>query len=335
MATLTHQPLRRLIHLFGDPDEYFSEMIHAPSFVSGGAFERWYVLSDPCPERMVWQVTGGEESSIVRAAGMLITHGGIGIDLNMGCSAPDIVRGGAGIAWMEKGRAAASGLARAVRSEIGTGPGRRLGVKMRIGVDDDFDRLLDFCLSLVESGVEVITLHPRTKTQKYSRPARHSFTARLASALPIPVYANGDVDSAASALALAATVPCAGIMIGRAAVRSPWIFRACKSAGESPSPGGRASAEAGSPAGAPRSTEHRIDHLDIARLFLAFLREGQPPEFHISRARRFFFYYCDNFSFAHHIKMRIQNAKTLEDIEGLLEGYLGEVPADRYSTLTD
>lgn len=72
------------------------------------------------------------------------------------------------------------------------------------------------------------------------------------------------------------------------------------------------------------------DHLEIADFFLATLVQCQPPEFHISRARRFFFYYCENFVFAHHIKMKIQNAQTPDEIRGLLRRYFEEVPQDRF-----
>ncbi len=347
MATLTHEPLRRLIHRYGDPDEYFSEMIHAPSFLAGGMFEPWYVRTAPCPERMVWQITGGRAEPIVKTAEGLVALGGIGVDLNMGCSAPDIVRGGAGVAWMEKDPAEAAELVRAVREAVDRaasqpasaegsakakaaaaagGPSRaRLGVKLRLGSDGDYDRLLGFCSALVDSGADMLTLHPRERRDKYSRPARHGYTARLARDLSVPVYANGDVASVADFLALERDVPCAGVMIGRAAVTEPWIFRDIARE--------RDAQKAGLPAsdGLPASEGlPAIDHLEVTRAFLGFLVEGQPPEFWLSRARRFFYYYCDNFSFAHHIKMRVQNAKTLEDIEGLIEGYLEEVPGDRH-----
>ncbi|MBN2810411.1 MAG: tRNA-dihydrouridine synthase family protein, partial [Spirochaetales bacterium] len=102
MATLSHEALRLLIHRWGDPDEYFSEMINASTFVAGGKFEHWYVRSAPCPERMVWQLTGASPDSLSKAASLLAREGGIGVDINMGCSAPDIAKTGAGVAWMGK-----------------------------------------------------------------------------------------------------------------------------------------------------------------------------------------------------------------------------------------
>jgi tRNA-dihydrouridine synthase len=112
--------------------------------------------------------------------------------------------------------------------------------------------------------------------------------------------------------------PCAGIMIGRAAVQKPWIFGEIRRA---------ESCAANGPSASPASV---IDHLEVSRFFLDTLAECQPPEFLISRARRFFFYYCDNFSFAHYIKMKIQRAETLAEVYALLERYFEETPGDRF-----
>jgi tRNA-dihydrouridine synthase len=321
MATLSHEALRILIHRYGDPDEYFSEMIHAPSFVAGGMFEPWYVKSEPVPERMVWQLTGSDPESMIKAAGMLVPYGGIGLDLNMGCSAPNIASHGAGIAWMKKPIAEVSSLVGGVRKTIdnraASAAGKlRLSVKLRLGEDEDYARLLSFCRMLVGEGTELITLHPRVRKDKYGRPARRQYVSRLASDLSVPVYGNGDVDSAANALEYMEKYPCAGLMIGRAAIQKPWIFGAIRRAGVGLS-----------------FEQAQIDHLEVSRFFLEMLEIHQPPEFHISRAHRFFFYYCDNFSFAHHIKMKIQRAESFAEILALLEEYFEKCPDDRFENL--
>ena len=322
MATLSHEALRILIHRYGDPDEFFSEMIHAPSFLTGGQFEKWYVHTSPVPEKMVWQLTGGTAEPIAKAVARIAPIGGIGVDLNMGCSAPDIARFGAGIAWMLKDPSEAANLVSLVRRELDRAAGSRmrLGVKMRLGADEDYERLLAFCRLLIENGAEQITLHPRIKSDKYGRPPRRAYVARLAADLSVPVYGNGDVNSPGNALEYMEKYPCAGLMIGRAAVQKPWIFAEIR----------RAEAMRASGSESARQPATEIDHLEVSRFFLETLASSQPPEFQISRAHRFFFYYCDNFSFAHHIKMRIQNTKAPEEIGGLLEEYFTQVPEDRF-----
>ncbi len=315
MATLSHEALRRLIHRYGDPDEYFTEMIHAPSFIRGGKFESWYVRTGPSPDRLVWQLTGGDAEPLAEAARRLVRLGGMGIDLNMGCSAPDIARFGAGISWMTKDRSITLDMVSRVRAAIDAedalssrGGRHRLSVKLRLGLAEDYENLYSFCRELVNAGVESITLHPRVKSDSYSRPARHAQVSRLAADLGVPVFGNGDISTAEEARTYRETRGCSGLMIGRGAVTHPWIFRDLAAAG---------SAE-------------RIDHREVAEYFLEALAVCQPPEFQLSRARRFFFYYCDNFTFAHHIKMKIQKAQSPEAIGALLDQYFVEVPEDRY-----
>lgn len=320
MATLTHEALRLLIHRFGDPTEYYSEMIHAPSYVCGGVFEKWYVRTAPAPDKMVWQLTGPTPSSMAQAAALLLPLGGLGIDVNMGCSAPDIVKTGCGIAWMSKEGAEVRTLISSIRSCIdqyltdNPGQQRRFGVKLRLGEDEDYTRLLDFCRMLIDEGVEQLTLHPRTRREKYGRPPRHGYTVRLGQDIGVPVYGNGAISSAGEAVSFMEKYPCSGLMIGRAAITRPWIFRQI---------------ELGLGAIPQEKDRRAIDLLELSLFFLDRLVESQPPEFFMTRARRFFFYFCDNLSFAHHCKTRIQNAKAPEHIRDLLEAYFRDVPQDQ------
>ena len=102
MATLSHQGLRKIYEDFGGCDEYYTEMINASSYLTHGQFESYYTLNEIAGDKIVWQLTGKDSEPMARAAKELCALGGIGIDLNMGCSAPEIVKTGAGIAWMIK-----------------------------------------------------------------------------------------------------------------------------------------------------------------------------------------------------------------------------------------
>ena len=323
MATLSHEALRLLIHSFGDPDFYYSEMIHAPSLLAGARFEEFYLRAAPCPERMVWQLTSPDAGAMARAVPLVLAAGGVGVDLNMGCCAPAIVRTGAGISWMlrplEETAAMVQGVRRALDAWNRGKPQeeeRRLSVKLRLGETLSFPRLLDFCSMLAAEGVQQITLHPRLKKEKYSRPARWETVARLAESLPVPVYGNGDCFSAEDAVSLLRRFPCAGLMAGRGAVRRPWLFRGIRAAWSGTVPDG----------GFPP-----VDLLETAELFVRFLTERLPPEFQNSRARRFFFYFCDNFTFAHYVRTQVLNAATPPDMLEALRTYCRQNPQERFS----
>ena len=326
MAAITHSGWRRLIAEFYEPDEYFSEMIHAPSAVSGGGFEKWYFRANPSPEKLVWQITSPDEEAAADCVPILLQYGGFGIDLNMGCCAPQIVNTGAGFAWMKKSLSQTASLVSKVKKAVllydeqKAGPQTepiRLSVKLRLGEDENYDRLLSFCKMLVLEGVDLITLHPRTQKQKYSRPCKHEYTARLASDLSVPVYGNGDINSLETLEKVSSKYPCSGWMIGRAVVQKPWIFYELS----------KGILKNGTAEDKDEKIE--IDLLKTAELFLSFLREEQPQEFYLTRAQRFFAFFCDNFSFAHHIKSKVLNCKNLDDMLHNLSDYLEEVPEDR------
>ncbi|MEL3905946.1 MAG: tRNA-dihydrouridine synthase family protein [Treponema sp.] len=333
LANLSHSGLRRLIHRFADPDEYFTEMIHAPSLLSGGQFEQWYLRANPVPEKLVWQLTSHKAEAFIQALPIVLRHGGIGIDLNMGCCAPPIVQSGAGFAWMLKPleqTAQMVGSVKAALDAYSAAQGRRvrLSVKLRLGTAADYAFIVRFCRMLESEGVQLITLHPRLQRQSYSRPALHEYTARLAADLNIPVYGNGDIDSPEKLRKLCGSIPCAGWMVGRAAVQKPWIFRLLNAA---------AVQDTGEPdACQPSSTEaapYRIDLEETALLFLEWLKEEQPAAFHLTRAQRFFQFYCDNFSFAHHCKTRLLRAGSPDEMKEILHTYFEQVPEDRILTL--
>lgn len=332
MAALSHSALRQLIADFGEPDEYFSEMIHAPSAVSGGGFEAWYFRANPSPEKLVWQITSPGAEAAAKAVPLLLHHGGFGIDLNMGCSAPQIVHTGAGFAWMTKPELETSDFVRQVKNAIllyekeCANSNRtekkpiRLSVKLRLGETENYSALYKFCKMLISEGVELITLHPRTRRQKYARPCKHEYTARLAADLPIPVYANGDINSKEKFFKYFSRYKCAGWMIGRAAVQKPWIFSEIKTCLNIYS-----------------ENTLQPDSIDLSKTalrFLYLLKEEQPKEFHITRAQRFFAYFCDNFSFAHHIKSKILNCKNIDAMQEKIDEYFLKMPEDRTITLS-
>lgn len=324
MAAITHSGFRELINTFGEPDEYFTEMIHAPSALSGGGFEKWYFRTNPSPEKLVWQITSPKIEEAALVCPLLLKHGGIGIDLNMGCSAPQIVSTGAGFAWMKKPLEETALFVRTVKKAIleyqklENTPQQniRLSVKLRLGEKEDYSFLLKFCKMLLNEGTELITLHPRTNKQKYSRACSHEYTARLAEDLPIPVYGNGDIDCFDKIKSLDLKYKCAGWMLGRVTVQKPWIFYEIKLK------------EKG-------LCNFSVDLLKTAESFFDLLNKEQPKEFHLTRAQRFFGFYCNNFTFSHHIKTKILNCRNLDQMYSNLEQYFKEVPEDKELIITN
>jgi tRNA-dihydrouridine synthase len=299
MAGLSHRALRELVESFGGCDLYFSEMLSAPAVVSGGPNEKWYLDDGPCPARLVYQLCGASGEELAAAAAALEPSAALGIDINMGCSAPAIRRLGSGAAWLSRPHEAARAL-RAVRKASA----KRLSVKLRIGPSDDFDYLFRFCALLVDEGVDALTLHPRTTKEKFKRRARWEYVSRLAARLPIPVAGNGDIDTAALGARRMEEENCAALMLGRLAVREPWIFARLK-------------------AGAAWE-ERAVNQEECALRFLELLERFQPPEYFQSRARLFFRYFCANAVWGTWLYNRLLREESALSMSRVLHTYFTE-----------
>ena len=309
MAELSHRALRELIEGFGGCDEYFTEMISAAALLGGGPFEKWYIDGGPCPEKLVYQLVGADIECIAKAAALLDRLECRGIDLNMGCCAPLIRKTGAGIAWMASVDQAGE-LVKSVRKAVK----QRLSVKIRTGFTDNFEYLVNFCRRLEAEGAELIILHPRTAKEKLKRLARWDYVGALRQELRIPVAGNGDITDAEGLIARAAG-PCDAVMVGRAAVRQPWIFAQAKATSDTDEHtelSTRIDRKQLSPLPTPHSL---LPIFPIGLRFLELLARYQPPEFHISRARRFFGFFCDNLKWGNYVKNRLNREETLSGME--------------------
>jgi tRNA-dihydrouridine synthase len=354
MAELSHRALRELIESFGGCDEYFTEMISAGALVSGGQFEAYYIDAFPCPDRVVYQLVGANVDQIADAAALLDRKDCAGIDLNMGCSAPAIVRTGAGVRWMADPDKAAA-LIRRVRPRTR----RRLSVKLRLGMEADLDYLVAFCRRLEDEGVDLITLHPRTAREKFKRRARWDFVDALRRSLRIPVAGNGDIEDAAGLLQRANAGAhsrrggdgrgCDAVMVGRLAVRAPWIFAQARAMEAARSSAVARASEAALAGSLPEtvnlpgtaglsgtldlpgtvSLPEPINIEETALRFLELLVQYQPPEFHLSRARRFFSYFCDNVVWGNYLKTLLNRETELAGIRKAWSAYFSEHPEER------
>lgn len=314
MATISHPAFRTLIEQFGGCDEYFTEMINAGTLLTGGQFENYYINPAPVPEKIVWQLTGHDAEHMKDAAERLAGLPGIGIDINMGCSAPDIYKYGAGIAWMIKDRSETQAMVKAVRSVVPSS--KRLSVKLRLG-DDNFTEagFFDFCDMLVGEGVELLTLHPRTKKEKLVRPPRYEYCQKLAERYKgcVPVYLNGNVkDSASYENAVARCPDVKGVMISRAAVQKPWVFRELDGEG-------------------PHDDAISVNMEQLSLDYISLIEKYQPPEFWKTRLQRFFTYFAQNFKFSHYAQTQFINAaaQSNEALRSAIKDFFEKCPEER------
>jgi len=218
MQDVTDLAFWRVMAAYGGADVYWTEYfrVHADSRP-----ERWIVDSitqNPTGRPIVAQMIGNDIPALVRTAKELQQLPTAAIDLNLGCPAPVVYRkcaGGGLLRELNRVDSILGALREAVRIPF--------TVKTRIGFDSAgaFDELLQI---FARHSLDLVTVHGRTVAQMYRPGVRYDLIAHAARQLRCPVLANGNVYSAAQALEVLAGTGVGGLMIGRAAIRNPWLF---------------------------------------------------------------------------------------------------------------
>ncbi len=219
MQDVTGLEFWRVIAPCGGADVYWTEYfrVHGSSRP-----EKWIldsILQNPTGRPVVAQLIGNDVAALVRTARELQRYPIAAIDLNLGCPAPVVYRkcaGGGLLRQPEKIDAILGALREAVTVPF--------TVKTRIGFDSaaQFDELLAL---FSRHAIDLLTVHGRTVAQMYRPGVRYDLIAQAARSLRCPVLANGNVYSAEQALAVLAQTGARGLMIGRGAIRNPWLFR--------------------------------------------------------------------------------------------------------------
>ncbi len=222
MAGVTDRPFRKLCKRLG-AGYAVSEMVTSRR-------ELWDSLKtsrranhegEPAPISV--QIAGTDPQSMADAARYNIDRGAQIIDINMGCPAKKVCNKWAGSALMQD-EALAIGIVEAVVRACEP-HGVPVTLKMRTGWCDAVRNAPVLAVAAESAGVQMLTVHGRTREQGYKGQAEHDTVANIKSRARIPVVANGDIDSPEAAREVLRRTGADAIMVGRAAQGRPWIFR--------------------------------------------------------------------------------------------------------------
>ena len=220
---ITDQPFRRMIRQVGGVGLTMSEMISSEALIRH-ARKAEAMMAGEGEHPFTMQLSGAVPEHLAEAARLAVAAGADLVDLNMGCPASNVTSGGAGSALLRDIRAAeacVTAMVKAVRVPV--------TVKMRAGWDNSQKEradYLDFLRMFETAGVRALAIHPRTRAQQYTGTADWTLIARAVDAgMSFPIIGNGDVTCPEDALRMFRETGCAGVMIGRAALTNPWIFR--------------------------------------------------------------------------------------------------------------
>lgn len=218
MQEVTDGAFWTLVHQYGGADVYWTEYfrVHSSSTPETRILDA--IVRNTTGRPVIAQMIGNDIPELVRTAKILQQYPVAAIDLNLGCPAPIVYRkcaGGGLLREPDRVDAILGALRDAVQIKF--------TVKTRLGFasTEEFDQLLSI---FAKHSLDALTVHARTVAQMYRLPVHYDRIRHAVEVMPCPVIANGHVYSAEQAEQLLDDTGARGLMIGRGAIRSPWLF---------------------------------------------------------------------------------------------------------------
>jgi tRNA-dihydrouridine synthase B len=296
LAGYSCAPMRKLAHSWGGVAYSCTEMLSSLHIYSGARQKRRFIYKDPSEGLVCFQLSGNNADVLTHCCHRVQEWGADLIDLNCGCPQPKIRKKGVGSKLLADPEHL-YGLLKAMKQAAS------VPVTVKIRVDNHSresynDEVAD---AVAASGVDALIVHGRHWSERYDVDANFDEIKRMVLRLSIPVIANGDVDSVASAKAILAHTGAAGLMVARASVGQPWLFQEI------------ASSQKNIPFQRP-SFQH------IGAMLLAHVKEliqldGEVPA--LLQSRKLFRYYARK-PFDEAIQTQVNQMRSLADLERLV-----------------
>ena len=224
MEDVSDPPFRRLCKQHG-ADMLYSEFISSEGLIRDAIKSRQKLDIFDYERPVGIQIFGGDEEAMALSAKIVATVNPDLVDINFGCPVKKVVSKGAG-AGVLKDIDLMVRLTKAVVNSTSL----PVTVKTRLGWDEQSINIEEVAERLQDVGISALTIHARTRSQMYKGHSDWSYIAKVKNnqRIVIPIFGNGDIDSAEKALEYRNKYGVDGIMIGRAAIGYPWIFKVIK-----------------------------------------------------------------------------------------------------------
>jgi nifR3 family TIM-barrel protein len=220
MAGMTDTAFRRLVKRHGGCGLVVTEMVSSEGLVRG--IDRTLEYAEYTEEErpVSIQIFGGDPEKMAAAAQIVEGMGADIVDVNMGCPVPKIAKHNAGCSLMREPEHAAD-VVRAMTKAVSI----PVTVKMRAGWDETAINAPDLARRIEDAGAAAVAVHGRTAAQSYSGSSDWDLIARVADGLSIPVFGSGDCVEASQMVDRLRGGKVRGVLVGRGALRNPWIFQ--------------------------------------------------------------------------------------------------------------
>ena len=219
MQDVTNLWFMKVIANYGSPDYFFTEYFRVNETSRLNPKILAAITENDTGRPVFAQMIGESVPDLARTAKQLCKYNTAGIDLNMGCPAPRIYRKNVGGGLLREPEKIERILAE-LRFVVNDRP---LTVKMRLGFEntDNFYKILDI---IARQNIDLLSLHGRTVKDMYHGAVKYDLIAEAVKRVDCPVLANGNINSATTAMEVLSQTGAAGVMVGRWAIGNPWLF---------------------------------------------------------------------------------------------------------------
>lgn len=305
LAGVSDRIFRRLVRRWAPQALLFTEMVNATSLEMGHGLSKVEELADESGPIGV-QLFDHRPAAMADAARRAEAAGAYLIDINMGCPVRKIARKGGGSGLIQD-----PDLARRIVGAVVDAVEIPVTVKTRLGWCGSDAEPVQWCRQLEEAGAQLLTLHGRTREQRFKGDADWAAIAAVKQALSIPLIANGDINSPDDALRCLQQTGAAGVMVGRGTMGAPWLVGQIDAALS-----GRT----------VPSTPGPAERLNLAKEQLLALVEAR-GDHGLLIARKHMSWTCTGFPGAPQLRHALMRAPTPADAVDLLDRQLDQVMA--------
>lgn len=292
MAEVTDTYYRSLVKELGGAGLVVSEFISAEGLTRDNARTKQMLAFSEAERPVAIQIYGGDPDRMDDAAAIVEAEGVDIVDINMGCPVKKVVNSGAGSALLKDFDRAAS-VVEKIRKRV------KIPVTVKVRKGWESDDVLPLLKRFEEIGVAAIAIHGRTRNEAYTGASDWAYIAYVKSELRIPVWGNGDVKAPADALRMFEQTGVDGVMIGRAALHNPFIFRDIVS-GQS-----------------ENELERRIDVMQ--RYLTKIDRAPQPDKWKLHKARTVIGWFSKGIAHGKDIRTGLADITSVAEVQRLLD----------------